>query len=118
MRRAMNGILTAGDLLENPFTAELVVLSGCDTAGGKRFGGEGALGLSFSMLARGSRHVISTLWKVGDVSSAFAMQRLYTELVVDHERPVDALRAAQLAVLAQEKWSHPVHWAAYVLLGR
>jgi CHAT domain-containing protein/tetratricopeptide (TPR) repeat protein len=115
---SMNGILTAGDLLENPFTAELVVLSGCDTAGGKRFGGEGALGLSFSMLARGSRHVISTLWKVGDVSSAFAMQRLYTELVVDHERPVDALRAAQLAVLAQEKWSHPVHWAAYVLLGR
>jgi CHAT domain-containing protein/tetratricopeptide (TPR) repeat protein len=114
---ATDGVLTAGDLLGLHLNAELIVLSGCSTAGGRQYAGEGALGLSFSALATGSRKVLSTLWPVSDAASVTAMNRLYAELVT-HRRPVaKALQIAQLEMLASERWNHPRNWAAYALLG-
>lgn len=114
---AVPGVLTASDLLEHPFQAELVVLSGCSTAGGRQFSGEGSLGLSFSLMAGGAREVISTLWPVADAASVVAMTRMYEGLIVKKDESSSALRSAQLEMLAGKRWSHPRHWAAYSLLG-
>jgi len=93
------------------------VLSGCSTAGGRQFSGEGSLGLPFSLLAGGSRSVISTLWSIGDRASVTVMRRLY-EGLIDRDEPADvALQSAQLEMLKDARWSHPRHWAAYSLLG-
>jgi CHAT domain-containing protein len=110
-------VLAAADLLVRPLNADLVVLSGCSTAGGRQFSGEGSLGLPFSLLAGGSRQVISTLWPVADAASVTAMNYLYSGLVSRHESAATALRNAQLEMLNGSRWNHPRHWAAYSLLG-
>jgi len=109
--------LTAADFLKRKFKADLIVLSGCSTAGGRQYRGEGALGLSFSMVASGSRQVLSTLWPVADAAGVSAMGRLYEEMISGRQTVASALRAAQLEMLASKRWSHPWHWAAYTLLG-
>jgi CHAT domain-containing protein/tetratricopeptide (TPR) repeat protein len=109
--------ITAGDLLENRMRAELVILSGCATAGSKQFGGEGSLGFPFSVLAGGSRQVMSTLWPVADAASVSAMKELYVAIIERGETPTTALRSMQLQMLSVEKWKHPRNWAAYSLLG-
>ncbi len=109
--------LTAADLLEHPIGSELVVLSGCSTAGGGQLSGEGSLGLPFSLIASGSRQVISTLWQVADTAGVVAMTRLYEGLLARGE-PVDiALQSAQLEMLKGGSWRHPRYWAVYSLLG-
>jgi CHAT domain-containing protein/tetratricopeptide (TPR) repeat protein len=111
------GQLSAADFLEHPLESRLVVLSGCSTAGGRQFSGEGSLGFSFSLMAAGTRQVISTLWPVADAASVSAMNRLYAGLLSDRLPVAEALRGAQLEMLAGARWKHPKHWAAYSLLG-
>jgi CHAT domain-containing protein/tetratricopeptide (TPR) repeat protein len=115
--RRTPGEITASDFLVHLTNADLVVLSGCTTAGGRQFSGEGSLGLSFSMLAGGSRRVISTMWPVADAASALMMSHMYEALIVQEQQPSLALRSAQLAMLSTRPWSHPRHWAAYSLYG-
>ncbi|MCH2106178.1 MAG: CHAT domain-containing protein, partial [Planctomycetes bacterium] len=45
---------------------ELVVLMGCESAGGQVLDGEGVLGFSSAFLASGTRNVIATHWPVPD----------------------------------------------------
>ncbi len=108
---------SADDLLDHRLKAELVVLSGCSTAGGKQFGGEGSLGLTFSLIAGGSRQVLSTLWPVSDAASVNAMSLFYRGLVDRGSNATDSLRSMQLEMLSDKRWSHPRNWAAYSLLG-
>jgi CHAT domain-containing protein/tetratricopeptide (TPR) repeat protein len=115
--RASESQLSAADLLDNPIKVQLVVLSGCSTAGGWQFSGEGSLGLAFSLIAGGSKNVISTLWPVADAASAAAMTTLYDNLLAGQLETSEALRASQLAMLSGERWRHPRHWAAYSQLG-
>ncbi len=115
--KSTSSALTAADFLEHPLNADLVVLSGCSTAGGRRYGGEGALGLSFSIVARGSRNVISTLWPVADAASVVAMEQLYAGLIANKQTMTQALRSTQLEMLRSKRWNHPRNWAAYSLLG-
>ncbi|HTU64532.1 MAG TPA: CHAT domain-containing protein [Steroidobacteraceae bacterium] len=109
--------VTASDFLARTLPAELVVLSGCTTAGGKRFGGEGALGLSFSLLVGGSRNVLSTLWPVADSGSASIMPIIYGAMINGGKAPDAALQDAQIEMLSREIWRSPAHWAAYTLIG-
>jgi CHAT domain-containing protein len=114
---AMESELSAADLLDRPFTTDLTVLSGCSTAGGRRFSGEGAMGLSFSLMAAGSRQVVSTLWSVADSASAEAMGSFYQSYLSSSSSASAALRATQLQMLSGKRWSHPRHWAAYTIFG-
>ena len=50
------------------FTAELVVLNGCETALGQQLDGEGVLGLNRAFLGAGTKSTLSTLWRVADLS--------------------------------------------------
>ena len=114
---ATRSALTGSDLLDHALNADLVVLSGCSTAGGRRFAGEGTLGLSFSIIASGGRSVISTLWPVADAPSVDAMSRLYSGLLRGQLTAAQSLRAAQIELIRSKRWSHPRNWAAYSLLG-
>lgn len=98
-------------------TADLVVLSGCSTAGGRQFGGEGVLGLSYALLASGTRQVVSTQWAVADAASAVVMKAFYEELIRNQRHSAFALQHAQILMLQSSRWQHPRHWAAYSLIG-
>jgi CHAT domain-containing protein len=45
------------------------------------------------------------------------MSRFYTEILTKHLAPAAALRAAQLSMLPEPRWSNPHYWAAFRLHG-
>jgi tetratricopeptide (TPR) repeat protein len=61
--------------------AELVTLSGCETALGPNAGGEGFVGFTQALLMSGARSVCLSLWKVDDTATALLMQRFYADLL-------------------------------------
>lgn len=94
----------------------LVVLSACRTASGKRGGGDDVVGLTRAMLYAGSPAVISTLWDIDDDAAAALMEELYGHLRAGAS-VADALRRAQLALLHTNAHADPAYWAAFTLTG-
>jgi len=110
-----NGQLQVWEILDGVrLDAELVTLSGCNTALGPEMGGEGLLGLTRAFQYAGARSVLATLWSVSDRSSADLMRRFYTHLRAGQTKD-DALRAAQIETMRGT--AHPFRWAAFQLNG-
>jgi CHAT domain-containing protein len=69
----------------------------------------------------GARTVVSSLWNVGDESTARLMASFYRHLWVEGASKSEALRSAQLERLAANRRSHgedlPRTWGAFVLSG-
>ncbi len=97
--------------------AELVVLSACNTALGKRVRGEGIVGLTRGFMYAGASSVVVSLWYVSDVATAELMARFYRELLVAGRTPAAALRAAQAWIRQTPRWQAPYFWAGFVLQG-
>jgi CHAT domain-containing protein len=98
-------------------SAELVTLSACETALGRRVRGEGIIGLPHAFLAAGARGTIVTLWRIADRSAADFMAEFYRELHAGH-RPANAL------LIVRRRWitsrgsaAHPSRWAPFILVG-
>ena len=111
------GFLRLHDIYNLHLGAELVVLSACETGLGEELEGEGLVGLTRGFLYAGVPRVIHSLWKVGDESAADLMERFYVQLLAKGLPPAAALRAAQLTMRRETKWSAPIHWAAFVFQG-
>ena len=114
--RRQDGYLRLGDIYKLKLSADLVVLSSCDSALGKDLESEGIIGLPRGFLYAGAKSVIASLWKVNDDATATLMSRLYARLKKG-ETPSSALRGAQLEMEKDEQWSNPYYWAAFVLQG-
>ncbi len=114
--RRQNGYLRLGDIYKLKLSADLVVLSACDSAMGRELESEGMIGLPRAFLFAGSRSVLASLWKVDDEAAAVFMTHFYTR-IQNQERPSSALRGAQLDMLKEKDWSEPFYWAAFVLQG-
>jgi CHAT domain-containing protein len=113
------GLLTAEDIAALRMDAELVVLSACHSAGAEAEKGAGVLGLTRAWLTAGARQVVSTLWPVGDESTAF-FSAFYGRLAKREAGSASgALREAQLACIrGGGAGAEPRNWAGYVLLAR
>jgi CHAT domain-containing protein len=72
--------------------------------------------LSNAFLYAGARSVVTTLWRNDDAASGELMVAFYRHVRAGLTN-AEALRAAQLDVLAQDKWNSPYHWAAFSLTG-
>jgi CHAT domain-containing protein/tetratricopeptide (TPR) repeat protein len=98
--------------------AQLVVLSGCNSAAGAVLPGTGLLGLNRAWLAAGAHSVISSHWAVPDESgSLFAS--LYRNFSAGGVSAAQALRAAQLEMLRSADWrARPRYWGAYFAMGK
>jgi CHAT domain-containing protein len=107
------GLLKAHDIAGLNVRAELVVLSACDSAGGKSLSGEGVMGLSYSFLRAGAKQVISTLWSVDDEKSRELMVAFYTELMRNNNNASAALRQGQLTVMRNNPLTY--YWGAFEL---
>jgi CHAT domain-containing protein len=111
------GFLQAHELYNLRLSAELVVLSGCQTALGKEVRGEGLVGMARAFMYAGAPRVLASLWRVPDLATAELMRRFYRGLLRDHLAPAAALRAAQASMARSGPWSDPNAWAGFVLLG-
>jgi CHAT domain-containing protein len=113
----VEGLLGLGDIYNLKLGADLVVLSGCETALGREVRGEGLMGLTQGFLYAGARQVLASLWRVEDQATAELMAHFYHGLFLEHRRPAAALREAQLAVRADRRWRSPFYWSSFVLEG-
>jgi CHAT domain-containing protein/tetratricopeptide (TPR) repeat protein len=111
-----DGILYMGEILGLNLTAELVTLSACETALGKKVEGEGVRGLTTAFLFAGAKSVIASLWKVADESTSLLMIAFYNELLSGKSKAA-ALQSAKLLLLKDERYKHPYYWAPFVQIG-
>ncbi|MEA2692954.1 MAG: hypothetical protein QOJ16_2341, partial [Acidobacteriota bacterium] len=111
------GFLGLPDIYNLELGADLVVLSGCETALGREVRGEGLVGLTRGFFYAGARRVVASLWRVEDRATAELMARFYRALLTAGRSPAAALRQAQLAIRAERRWREPYFWAPFVLQG-
>lgn len=115
--RPHEGLLWAHEISTLTLSADLVVLSACDTALGARIHGEGLVGLSHAFFQAGARRVLVSLWHVDDAAAVELMTRFYSALLREGLSPGAALRRARLNLRREPRWSRPYYWAGFVLQG-
>ncbi|MEG4231779.1 CHAT domain-containing protein [Microcoleus sp. Pol11C3] len=108
-----DGLLTAYEILNLKFNADLVVLSACNTGRG-RITGDGVVGLSRSFISAGTSSIIVSLWSIPDDTTAVLMPEFYRQLQQNSNK-AEALRQAMLITL--KKYPNPKDWAAFTLIG-
>jgi CHAT domain-containing protein len=112
-----DGFLGLEDVYNLNLSADLVVLSACETGLGKEIQGEGLLGLTRGFMYAGASRVVASLWSVNDAATAELMRHFYKAMEQDGLRPAAALRWAQMEIREQERWSQPYYWAGFVIQG-
>jgi CHAT domain-containing protein len=116
--RPQEGFLQLHEVYNLKLSAELVVLSACQTGLGKEVKGEGLVGLTRGFMYAGAARVMASLWKVDDRATAELMKRFYQGMLGEKRlRPAAALRAAQIGMWKQKRWESPYYWAAFLLHG-
>jgi len=112
-----DGFLRLHEIYNLGLDAGLVVLSACETGAGKDVRGEGLLGITRGFMYAGVPQLVVSLWKVDDRSTAELMKRFYHQLLEKGHPPAEALRQAQLSMLAEPDWSAPRNWAGFIFQG-
>jgi CHAT domain-containing protein len=93
---------------------ELLVFSACETAAGDK---RAALGIAGMAVRAGARSTVATLWAVSDAATVELMSQFYKELTSTKETKAEVLRRAQLSLLRNPLYKHPIFWAPYILVG-
>jgi len=105
-----DGRWTARQIQSEVFTAEIAVLSACQTGLGFEHAG-GTIGLSRAFIIAGVPKVVMSLWSVDDEATAFLMTEFMRR---SRELPyVDALREAIQA--ARQEYKDPALWGGFTL---
>jgi CHAT domain-containing protein len=115
--KPVDGFLGLQDIYNLDLSADLVVLSACQTALGKQINGEGMIGLTRGFMYAGASGVMATLWNVNDFATAKLMAHFYKAMEQDGMTPAQALRQAQLALWEARPTSAPYYWAGFILQG-
>jgi CHAT domain-containing protein len=115
--RPQPALLTSSEIARLHISADLVVLSACDSALGQGDAGEGATGLGQSFLEAGAKSVLVSLWSVDDRATEELMTQFYRNLLQQRLSPASALRQAQLSLSHRPPWDDPFYWAGFVLVG-
>ncbi len=93
---------------------DLLTLSACETAAGDD---RAALGLAGVALKAGARSAIASLWRVADEAAAQFTGEFYRLHLAEGLSKAEAVRAAQLGVLADPRYAHPAFWSPFLLVG-
>ncbi len=112
-----DGFVMVPDIYDMTLNADVVVLSGCQTALGKQVRGEGPIGLARAFMYAGVPRVVASLWQVDDLATAELMKRFYRGMLIDELTPAAALHAAQRDLATGRRWASPYFWAPFVLQG-
>ncbi|HKQ89363.1 MAG TPA: CHAT domain-containing tetratricopeptide repeat protein [Blastocatellia bacterium] len=115
--KTQDGFLRMDEIFNLQLPADLVVLSACQTALGQEIKGEGLIGLTRGFMYAGAQRVMASLWQVDDQATAQLMQYFYRGMLKENLRPAAALRAAQIEMSKQKRWSAPYYWAGFVIQG-
>jgi hypothetical protein len=115
--KEQDGVFWLKDIYALHLPSALVVLSGCGTDTQDSDSGEGLNNLAYAFFFAGAHSVVGSLWTVDDSAASGLMGIFYRELLLKHERADEALREAQLKMLANPQTESPTAWASFVLEG-
>lgn len=99
--KSQDGFLGLTQVYNLKLSAELVVLSACQTGLGQNIQGEGLVGLTRGFMYAATPRVVASMWSVDDAATAELMQRFYQGMLKQNLPPSAALRAAQVAMWQQ-----------------
>ena len=112
--------LYLSDLLyENRPATSLIVLSACETAGGRLYNGEGVFSFNRQFAALGIASCVSTLWQA-DNHSTYRITELFYKYLAEGQ-PLDvALQLAKKEFIESSNRENklPYYWAAPILVGQ
>lgn len=122
-----DGLLSMREVIEDvELSAELVVLSACNTAGDSQSSsnGEGFAGLTRSFMYAGAKSLIVSHWSVDSVATQALVTGTFREMK-GGKNAIEALGAAQKTLVASTYQSegrsfsraHPFFWAPFVVVG-
>jgi CHAT domain-containing protein/Tfp pilus assembly protein PilF/ketosteroid isomerase-like protein len=117
-----DGLLEAWELMKLDLTAELAVLSACQTARGRVGAGEGMIGMSWALFVAGCPTVVVSQWKVDSARTTDLMLEFHRNLLRRNQQgqpamtKAESLREAALKLL-HGQYNHPAYWAGFVLIG-
>lgn len=133
--RVYDGLLTMKEIVRDwELDADLVTLSGCQTALGREVAGEGSVGLAHAFLQVGARSLLVSLWRVEDEATSLLMGRFYENLTGAYRderagavgEPMTKAAALQEAKRwlrtytddqGRQPFKHPIYWSGFVLIG-
>ena len=109
--------MPAKDLYQMTLAAGLVVLSACESGGGKLLRGEGIIGLVRAFTYAGARSVVASIWVANDQSTATLMVDFYRNLKKGLPKDL-ALKAARISLFDRTPGAgHPFFWAGFRVYG-
>lgn len=111
-----DGLLQVPEIVQLDLHADLVTLSGCQTAVGDLEGVEGVANLVQAFLVAGARAVVATLWNVSDIYAENLMSHFYHHLA-DGQTPAQALGLAKLDLIREFGQQAPLMWASFIVAG-
>lgn len=101
-------------------SADLVVLSACETGIGEMQKGEGMLSINRGFLYSGASSIVYSLWSINDLATSEIMVDFYKNIFDGNEKK-EALRNAKLNYIKNSKKSNkeksPRFWAGSIFLG-
>jgi CHAT domain-containing protein/tetratricopeptide (TPR) repeat protein len=114
-----DGVLQPWELMRLNMTADLVVLSACETGRGRLNAGEGPVGMSWALFLGGCPSTVVAQWKIGADTAPLmiAFHRALATTPAPSHHKAHALREAQLQTLRRRATAHPFYWAAFALMG-
>jgi CHAT domain-containing protein len=116
-----DGLLTVQDLLRLRISADLAVLTACQSAAPSHVGIDETLHLASTLHHQGFRHVIASMWPVLDSVVVTLVDEIYSRLIsngtLEPRLVCQALTGGVAAVRNELRGQKPYSWAGYVHIG-
>ncbi|MCT2401386.1 CHAT domain-containing protein [Novosphingobium mangrovi (ex Huang et al. 2023)] len=116
-----DGLLTASEVMQLSLSADWVILSACNTAGGEGTNAEALSGLARTFFYAGAKSLLASHWQVRDDMAALLSSRT---VLLRQEDPsisrAEALRRTMIDIRKNspdETAAHPSSWAPFVVVG-
>lgn len=115
---SVENIMYVAEINNLELTADLVILSACQTATGKLYRGEGLMSITRAFQLAGAKALTASQWDVTDSKSPYIITTFLKALKSGQPKP-EALAHAQCAYLdaAAGMEAHPYYWAGFVSCG-
>ncbi len=108
-----DGNFEVNEVFSLNINADLVTLSACQTGLGEITGGDEMVGLNRAFIYAGTHAIVSSLWRVSDISTAVLIKHFYRNYIRDKKAASLSMAKLQFKRL----YPHPSYWAGFILTG-
>ncbi len=113
---SQQGFLDLNEVYNLKLSADLVVLSACETCADYNPRGDWLDSLANGFIYAGARRVVASLWPVPQGATTELLKHFYQSLLNNGQSAAEALRIAQVEMWRSRQWS-PSDWASFTIYG-